>query len=169
LDYSLKTKRGEVKKNSLKFYLIFAILIILSVVIDQITKVITTNKSIKIIGDFLQIYYTENTGVAFSFLSGKSWIFIPVSIISVIILIVLFILKKQKSMLFTISLSLIVGGAVGNVIDRVVLGYVRDFIYFNFFPAIFNFADSCVTIGTILLLVYLVFFFGKEVKNEKNI
>ena len=157
------------KKNNLKFYIIFAVTIILGVVIDQITKVVTTEKSIKLIGDFLQISYTQNTGVAFSFLSGKSWIFIPISLVCSVALVLLFIFKKQKSTLFTLAISLIVSGAVGNLIDRIALSYVRDFIYFNFFPAIFNFADICVTVGTILLAIYLIFFFEKEGKNEKNI
>lgn len=139
------------------------------IVLDQLTKIFTTGFSVGIIPNFLSFIYTQNTGVAFSFLSGKSWIFIPISLVAAIALIAFFLLAKKKSFLLTIGLSLVVAGAIGNLIDRIFLGFVRDFISFHFFPAIFNFADVCITIGTILLAIYLVFFFGKEKQSETKL
>ena len=64
------------------------------------------------------------------------------------------------------ALILILAGAVGNIVDRIALGYVRDFIYFELIDfAVFNFADSCLTVGTIVLIIYLLFFYSKDEKS----
>jgi signal peptidase II len=64
---------------------------------------------------------------------------------------------------------MITGGAIGNIVDRIALGYVRDFVYFELIDfAVFNLADSFLTIGTILLLIYVIFFFGKEEEAIKK-
>lgn len=157
------------KKTKLKLYILFVMLVAVCVALDQITKHFTAGKNISVISGLFEIYYTQNTGVAFSFLSGKAWVFIPISAVCIIALILIFILNKKNSTLLTISLALLVGGAAGNMIDRIYLSYVRDFLYITFFPAIFNFADVCVTVGTILLIIYLIFFLGREKSHEKNI
>jgi len=62
---------------------------------------------------------------------------------------------------------MITGGAIGNLIDRIALGFVRDFVYFELIDfAVFNFADSFLTVGTALLIIYVLFFFGKEEEEE---
>ena len=161
--------KTENKTKNLKFYIWFFAIILFCVLFDQLTKIWTVDVNVSIIPNFFSFYYTKNTGVAFSFLSGKSWIFIPISLCAVIGLLTLFVLTKRKNYLLTVGFSLVCAGAVGNLIDRIFLGFVRDFISFHFFPAIFNFADVCITIGTIIIMIYLVFFFGKEKKIETKL
>jgi len=136
--------------------------------LDQLTKWIFYGKSYSLLGDFLWIESSFNKGAAFSMMAGAIWLFIIVSVASSAFIIYFILSKKFGLTKFCkISLALILGGAVGNLIDRIALGGVRDFIYFksiNF--AIFNIADSFVTIGGILLVVSLIILFVKKYKKE---
>ena len=73
--------------------------------------------------------------------------------------------KKFESKIFNISVALIIGGGVGNLIDRIFLGYVVDYIQISFFPPVCNFADYCITAGTIILIIWLFFCYDKN-KNS---
>ena len=86
----------------------------------------------------------------------------------ILILLVYNFFKTKKTILYSVSYGLILGGAIGNLIDRVFLGYVRDFIKFSFFSFNFNIADACLTIGVILFVIYLIFFddFFKSKKTK---
>lgn len=111
-----------------------------------------------------EFFYTENTGAAFGMLKEQRWIFITVTIVVLLaVLAVLLSGRFRKHPLVNISGILIIAGGVGNLIDRIALGYVVDFLYFKLidFP-IFNVADCCVVIGAILLLVYFFFFYKEE-------
>lgn len=154
------------------------IIILLSVTADQVSKYyfmgwlksLPYPHSYPIINNVLHFTYVENTGMALGlFQNGR----IPLIIISSLILIagLIFMYKerKNKSLLFRISLSLIVGGAIGNLIDRIFRTFVVDFIdlrFINFY--IFNISDSCVFIGAILLGIYLVFYHDKNKANFKG-
>ena len=137
------------------------ILSIIFLVIDQISKILIIkllepNEVITIIKNFLYIIYTNNTGAAFSILLGKRIFLIVVAIL--IIGILLYYIKKNKvdGKLNIIALSLIIGGSLGNLIDRIVRGYVVDFISIKLgsynFP-IFNIADTLIVVGVFLLLI----------------
>lgn len=79
--------------------------------------------------------------------------------------------KKPKSKLFYASVALVIGGGIGNLIDRIFYGYVIDYISLSFFPPVCNFADYCITVGTVLLMVYVLFLSEvgkKELKNDKT-
>ncbi len=112
----------------------------------------------------LHTRYTHNTGAAFSLFDNNAFVLGLVSlVVSLGILVVLFINRDRFSLFQQIVLTLIFGGAVGNMIDRLFIGYVRDFIYFSierpkFDFAIFNFADSFVVVGAILLILGSFFF-----------
>ena len=139
--------------------------------LDQLTKWIFYGKSYSLLGDFLWIESSFNEGVAFSMMSGALWLFIVVSILASGLMIYFILSKKMGLGKFSkVSIALILGGAIGNLIDRIALGGVRDFIYFksiNF--AIFNFADAFVTIGGILLVISLIILFvQKYKKGDKN-
>jgi signal peptidase II len=134
------------------------------VLLDQTTKalVISTVKmqdSIALL-PFLDIVYLENTGAAFSILAQASgwqrWFFIALALgVSVALMFWLRRIRADQTLL-ALGLSLVLGGALGNVIDRVMHGYVVDFIYFNWrewdFPA-FNLADTAISIGAACLLL----------------
>ena len=140
---------------------IIIILSIIFLIIDQITKILVVNslvpgENIEIIKNIFSIIYTINTGAAFSILLGKRIFLIVVAIL--IIGILLYYIKKNKvdGKLNIIAFSLIIGGSLGNLIDRIVRGYVVDFISIKLgsynFP-IFNVADTLIVVGVFLLLI----------------
>ncbi|MEG0542238.1 MAG: signal peptidase II [Angelakisella sp.] len=119
--------------------------------------------SIDLIPNVLSLHYHENFGAAFGILQQKRFFLIAVTAIVIVVLVGAILLKKVQGTLMLSSLSLIIAGGLGNLIDRVMLGYVIDYIYFEpiNFP-IFNFADCCVVIGTGLLAIYILFIEGKD-------
>lgn len=140
--------------------LIFAIL----VAADLLTKglicpVLQAEGPMSFIPGIFRFEYTENSGMAWGWLQGKTLILTIFTVIACALMIY-FIIAKRKTMptLIRAALTLILSGAVGNLFDRIFLGYVRDFIVFDFwrsFPT-FNFADSCVTVGAVMLFIGLV-------------
>ena len=151
--------------------LLYLIITAVAIGIDQLTKYLLYGQSFAVIGDFLWVESSFNTGAAFSIMSGAKWFFIVVSSLASVMMIYFILTKHFKMTKFTkICLAMIAGGALGNLIDRIWLGGVRDFIYFkslNF--AIFNIADSFVTIGCIMLIVaFIVSFFKTYKKGDNN-
>jgi signal peptidase II len=140
-------------KNILLIFYI-GILIIIS---DQITKFLITkymalHQSIPLIKNILHLTYIQNTGAGFGILKGSNTILIFTSLI--IIGVILFNFKKIiKEKPVHIPIALILGGAIGNLIDRILIGHVIDFIDFRIWPA-FNVADSAITIGAVWLIIY---------------
>ena len=136
------------------------IITIIILVIDIITKIIISNlmnlnESIKIIKNFLYLTYAKNDGIAFSYLEGNRLFIILASII-IIGFILSYLYKNKTSKIETISFGLILGGAIGNLLDRIIYGYVIDFIdiyIFNYNYPIFNIADIGVVIGVFLLII----------------
>jgi len=129
-------------------YLIFKLVIIL----DQVSKYIIRanlgiNDSIKILGNLIRITYVKNTGISFGLFKGHNILFLLLSILVFILLLFIFIRDKK----YAIQLSLIMGGIVGNVIDRIILGYVVDFIDIAVWP-VFNIADTAISVGIVWLL-----------------
>ena len=128
------------------------------ILLDQLTKYLTSrymqlNQSIPLINKILHLTYIQNTGAGFGILKGWNTLLIFISLIVIgIILFNLDKIIKEKSIYLPIALVL--GGAVGNLIDRIFFGYVIDFIDFRIWPA-FNVADSAITIGAIWLIFYL--------------
>ncbi len=127
--------------------------------VDQILKIFIINNiepsnSIKIVNNLLYITFVKNEGAAFSILQGGRIIFIVLSILVLIIMLKYIFNDKNIRKIEMISYSLLIAGIVGNLIDRVIYGYVVDFIDiyllgYNF--PIFNIADMCIVIGAIIL------------------
>lgn len=149
-----------------------ALLIILGIFIsllDQITKVILIGRNITIIPNILNFTYTENTGVAFGIGSSNLILIIIVNIV-VLGIIIKFIKERKEQVNFSIliSLILILSGGIGNLIDRIVRGYVIDFIDVNLFNfPNFNIADISISIGIISLIFILCNSILKEKKVEE--
>ena len=149
------------KRNKL-LYLITLILIIGG---DQLTKHLVASsmqlgQSQEIINNFFYFTYTHNIGVAWGMLAGHLWLFIIVALISAVLMIVFFKKTSRNEILTRFGLVLTFAGMVGNLIDRVVYGYVRDFIdvvIFGYNFPIFNVADMAVVIGVILIIIEIVF------------
>ncbi len=125
---------------------------------------------IKIAGnEIVNLTYTENTGAAFSFMSGQQWFTIGFASVALIIFTLYMIKNYRESKMAMLFSVLVISGGIGNLIDRIRIGYVVDYIEVRLFRfAIFNFADICVTVGIVLLLIYILFFFGKKPAGEKT-
>ena len=133
--------------------------------LDQLTKYLAVLflkpiKTFPIIENVLHLTYIENTGAAFGILKNHRWVFMVISTIAIIALIA-FMLgsynKKHYNVLLYIGLSLVAGGGIGNMIDRILLGYVVDFVDFRLINfAVFNVADIFVCVGCALILFYVI-------------
>ncbi|MBQ2378387.1 MAG: signal peptidase II [Clostridia bacterium] len=152
--------------------MLFWILITVGVVVlDQITKWLAVEylipvRTLPIIKDALHLTYVENPGAAFGMMQNSRWIFLLVSTVAIIAIIIYLIKFAPKNKLALLSLAFILGGGIGNMIDRVALGYVVDFIDFRLINfAVFNVADSFVCVGAALLIIYVLFIEGKENKR----
>lgn len=141
-----------------KKLIIFSIIFLL---IDQISKglinlYMNVNESIKLF-NLLSLTYVHNTGAAFSMLEGARWLFIILGIIALNVIFIFFIKDKKLNNLEIITYSLLLSGIMGNLIDRLLYGYVIDFIDVNILNfAIFNFADSFMVVGVILLMIGMI-------------
>ncbi|MEM4245492.1 MAG: signal peptidase II [Candidatus Nanoarchaeia archaeon] len=124
------------------------------VFLDQITKAAFTNKQYLLMG-YPIISYTENTGAAFSILEGWKWLLISVAIASLIVLAYYTTRIRETEKVLQINIGMLMGGMIGNLSDRIILGYVRDFINIKYWPT-FNIADSAMFISIILLVVYFI-------------
>lgn len=131
-----------------------------------VSKFMIENQSIKIIDNFFYLTYAHNTGVAFSFLSGNIPFIVGMTFI-VIVLMIKYVYSKKLSEFEFVSYGLVIGGAIGNLIDRVVYGYVIDFIdiyIFGYDYPIFNIADSCIVVGIIIIFIISI----KEESSDRN-
>lgn len=134
---------------------------LLVIAIDQITKyLIQLNMnpydSMPVIKNIFHITYVQNTGAAFSILKGKTFFFSAVSIAIILAIIVILLKHPIQKKLLRGAMGLILGGAIGNLIDRIRFGYVVDFIDFRVWP-VFNIADCAIVVG-VLVLAYLITF-----------
>lgn len=122
------------------------------------------------INDFMNLTHQQNTGAAFSFLADaggwQRWFFVVLaSVVSLVLVVWLWRLRKENQLALSGGLALVLGGAVGNLIDRAWLGYVTDFIQVWFgtwaFPS-FNVADSAISVGAALLIIDALFLSGRQ-------
>jgi len=156
-----------------KFFITCIAVSMLIVVLDQVTKwAITKWVSLydKIaLNSFINITHQHNRGAAFSFLADASgwqrWFFTMLAVVvSIAIVVWLWRIRKERLLVLSSGLALVLGGAIGNVIDRIRFGYVVDFIQVLIagwpFPS-FNVADSAITVGAMLLIVDALFISGR--------
>ncbi len=122
-------------------------------------NLMTLGQSIKVIPSFFYLTYIQNDGAALNILSGNTFILITISLIALLYIIKLVITSKDNSMFQTIIYSLLISGILGNVVDRIFYGKVIDFLDFHIFSynfPVFNFADTFIVIGAILLVVNII-------------
>lgn len=147
------------------------IIIVVVIAADQLTKFLITpallempGHTLPIIQDIFHLTFVKNEGASFGILQGSQIFFIVVtSIVLVVGTVYMIKTRKVQSLFLKISLSLVFSGAVGNYIDRIAFGYVRDLFDFrliNFW--VFNVADACLVIGAILLGIYILFIYKEK-------
>lgn len=155
--------------------------VILLIAADQITKLLISSnfeigQSKHIINGLLDFTYVQNKGAAFGMFANQRWIFLILTTVLLALIIAFWFKGYITHFTGKTAAVLLVAGGIGNMIDRLFLGYVVDFIdispLFNF--AVFNVADCCVTVGAVFLAVYILFFmedkelFKKEKASESN-
>lgn len=165
------------KKRTLKDYILYASILVGGIIIDQITKLLAVKYLMPVgsvplikIGDVqvLNLTYVENTGAAFGMLKNAPWVFNTVSVVAIIVMLGYLFLGHAESTLSGIALSMLISGGLGNMIDRVSLHYVVDFIDFRLINfAVFNGADSFVCVGAGLLVLALILEMKEEARKEK--
>ena len=173
-------------KKTPKEYTIYSLIIAIGLILDQLTKFLTVKfmtigQSIPLIKGFLHLTYTTNDGAAFGMMDDPSqrWIFLVISSVAIVAFGVYLYLGHAENMLYGVSISMVVSGGVGNMIDRLGIGFyvnpdtgmgeVVDFIDFcGIWNAVFNGADSFVCVGAGLLMLALVIDIVKEYKVEKS-
>ena len=160
-----------------KLLLLYVLIVILIIIFDQWTKSLIIKNvmlyEVLPVNSFINITHQENAGAAFSILSNaggwQRWFLSVLAIcISVYIVFWLFRLRNQDQIILSIGLSLVLGGAIGNVIDRIQLGYVIDYIQVFImgwpFPS-FNIADASITVGAVILIIDALFISKNSVFN----
>ncbi len=155
------------KKN----YILKTLLIALVVALDLITKSLFYGENKTFIPYIISCREAGalNTGGAWGMMGDSMWVLIIFTLIFLFLVVFLEVKWKNNHLLYSIAISFVVGGALGNLIDRIFLGGVRDFLYFEFwvdFPT-FNVADSFLCVGVVLLAIYILFVY-KEEKGEKK-
>ncbi len=166
----------DLKPTKKKFFdfIPYSAIIVLGILIDQITKLIAVkflkgSPSVPLIKGVLQWTYVENRGAAFGMMKESRWVFMVISTVAITLMLAYLLLAANQNKLFKISLAMLISGGIGNMIDRVALGYVVDFIDFCLIDfAVFNFADSIVCIGAGLLILSMVLDIIKEEKEKKK-
>ena len=137
---------------------------LLLIVIDQIVKILVISKlalqqSITIINNFFNITYVRNTGAAWSILSGNVLLLIMISVLALVTIYYYLIKDKDLNKIDIVSYSMLIGGIIGNLIDRIVHGYVIDYLDFKIFNynfPIFNIADTLIVISIIIIGISLI-------------
>ena len=146
--------------------LISIIIGIIIILIDQITKALIVSNlyrdEVVLIDKVLSFTYVENY-VAACGIFNKYDILLKILIPIFILVIIVFLIKSKPTKFETFAGSLVVGGAIGNYIDRLIRGYVVDFIDFKFWP-VFNFADICIVVGCIMLVISFI----RRENNDEN-
>ncbi|NRO63421.1 Lipoprotein signal peptidase [Lactobacillus helveticus] len=120
----------------------------------------------QIIPGILSFNYLQNDGAAWNILTGQMWLFYGISVIAIGVCLYFLFNKKYKNALFDVGLALVLGGIIGNFIDRLHLKYVVDMLQLDFINFnIFNIADTAITIGVLIIFIYLIFFADKDDQN----
>lgn len=169
--YILMEKKRMIKnKSKIKWLYIFLLMMILAVTFDQITKYLVLQnlkgkEAFSIIDGVLELQFFSNTGIAWSMLEGQILfiLFTGIILLAVVLFCVIKLPDHKKFHIIYILTGILTGGAIGNMIDRIRLGYVVDFIYFSIinFP-IFNVADMCIVISIIIIGILFLFVYKEE-------
>ena len=164
----------KIIKKSPRDYILYSAIIAVGIILDQITKWLSVEflskvSTLPIIKNVIHLTYVENRGAAFGMFKDHRWVFMITSTVMIIGLSLYLYLGFAENKLYEVSIAMIISGGIGNMIDRLALKYVIDFIDFRLINfAVFNGADSFVCVGAGLLVLALVKDIIKESKEVKN-
>ena len=159
-------------KNLIK-KLACAVAILFIIGLDQLTKMLAVSllkpiDTFPILMNVLHLTYVENRGAAFGMLSNSRWVFMIISTVAILAMLV-FLFSGKVPLIYEIPLIFMAAGGLGNMIDRIALGYVVDFIDFRLINfAVFNGADSFVCVGSVLLVIAMIFDVDRENRKKKE-
>ncbi|MBR2466978.1 MAG: signal peptidase II [Clostridia bacterium] len=162
------------RKKTIIEYTVYTSIIVFGVILDQLTKWLAVKfldpiSTFPIIKDVFHFTFLKNRGAAFGMLSDRRWVFMTVSTVAILALAIFLYMRKSPNIWYAISISAIVSGGIGNMIDRIALGYVVDFIDVRLIDfAIFNIADCFVTVGAIGLITLLVIDMIADIKKARD-
>lgn len=149
-------------------------IIVVGIVLDLVSKHFfalrfeTNSQKIVVIPNLFEFVFVKNTGAAYGIFGDSTVMLSAVSILFIIGFVLFDIFNHKNDWLYVFGIGLIISGAIGNLVDRLFLGYVRDFISIKLFSFVFNLADLFITAGVICFLVYLLISLIKEKKEKSN-
>ncbi len=155
-------------------YIVIASIIVVGLILDLLSKHFfaqyfeSGNADIVVIPNFFIFTFVKNTGAAYGIFGDSTLAITILSILFIIAIIVYDIFNHSSNVWYILGVGFIISGAIGNVVDRIFLGYVRDFISIRLFSFVFNIADLFITIGVISFLIFLVISIAKEKKEKGN-
>ena len=155
-------------------YIVISIIIIVGLVLDLVTKSLFAEyfgkgvDDIVVIPNFFVFTFVKNTGAAYGMFGDSTFGLAIVSILFVVAFAIYDYFNHSNNIWYVLGISMIVSGAIGNLIDRLFLGYVRDFISIRLFSFVFNIADMLITFGVIFFVIYLIISIIKEKKEKSN-
>ena len=142
------------KRLGILSFILIIIDVIIKVIVDKCMNIYDT---IKIIPNFFNIMYVRNTGAAFSIMENSRVLFIVIGIVAIYLIWRFFIKDKQLNNYYIVIYSMLIAGIIGNMIDRILYGYVIDYLSFNIFGysfPVFNLADTFIVVSIIMLIIY---------------
>ena len=147
--------------------------IILLIAADQFTKALVVayikpNGPVTVVDGVLQMVYVENRGAAFGLMQNMRWFFVILTILACMALLYILFFYKHHDFFSRFACVLIIAGGIGNMIDRIKLSFVVDFISVSFFPPVFNFADCCIVVGVAAAILFVLRSEWKGGKKEKG-
>lgn len=155
-------------------YIIISAIIVLGIILDLVSKSLFAKyfsshiEAIVVIPNFFEFVFVKNTGAAYGMFGGNTIILSIVSILFIVAFVIFDIYNHSNNWWYILGIGFIISGAIGNLVDRLFLGYVRDFISLRLFSFVFNLADLFITVGVICFAIYLIISTAKD-KKEKTI
>lgn len=155
-------------------YIIILSILAIGLIADLVSKYLfaryfeSGGEDIIVISNFFEFTYLKNTGAAYGLFGDSTVMLIIISIVFVGVFLLYDYFNHSNSWWYIIGISLILSGAIGNMVDRIFLGYVRDFISIKLFSFVFNIADLLITVGVICFLIFMVISMVKDYKRGKD-
>ncbi|MCJ7666383.1 MAG: signal peptidase II [Actinobacteria bacterium] len=161
------------RKRNILMNVYFLLTGIAVLILDQVTKYLVSLKvprgaSFEFIPKFLYFTNIKNTGAAFGMFQSYTKVLTIISLVAIFLIIILKVMLNLDFIFYNISLGFVLGGALGNLVDRYFMGEVTDFISFTFFRPVFNVADSFIVIGFIIIIILILREYLKQEKSHRS-